>query len=199
MAHWRHKKGTDLNQGLRQCKVTLTITIAMHNEPSLTSIRVYGPRRECRICLTMEMSSWNGRDKHDLHTKCVIRTKDLGVLFVLCNVNIIILRLIDTQKFVHWTTHSAQCKFVTCSAVPQLIKLRLEGIHPVDFACGSLFKIEIKTRSSCVESVHALTQNSKRKTSVGSDTKSNYQALGLFLLRLISVTLLTDERTDFVP
>jgi len=80
MPQWRQKKGLDLNQGLRQCKVTLTVTIAMHSEPSLTTICVYGPWRECRICLTMEMSSRNGRDKHDLHTKCAIRTNDLGVL-----------------------------------------------------------------------------------------------------------------------
>lgn len=83
MPQWRHQKGIDLNQGLRQCKVPVTVTNAMHSKLNLTSICVYGPWRECRICLTMEMSSRNGRDKHDLHTKCVIRTNDLGVL--LCN------------------------------------------------------------------------------------------------------------------
>jgi hypothetical protein len=77
--------------------------------------------------------------------------------------------------------------------------LELEVIHPVDFAHGSLFKTEIKIQSSCIESAPALMQNSKRKTSVGSDTKSNYQALEFFLLRPISLILLTEEATDFVP
>ena len=80
MPRWRQKKGLDLDHGLRHCKVTLIITIAMHSEPSVTSICINGPWRECRMCLTMEMSSSNGRDKHDLHTKCVIQTNDLDLL-----------------------------------------------------------------------------------------------------------------------
>jgi hypothetical protein len=60
-------------------------------------------------------------------------------------------------------------------------------------------KKKSKHKATCTESVPALMQNSKRKTSVGPDTKSNYQAVRLFLLRPISVTLLIEKGTDFVP
>lgn len=82
-----------------------------------------------------------------LHTKCVIRTNDLGVLLCtlqrqynntatrrhlyVCSLNYTLGVTISLLAMRFWSKSSLDMKF----------------IHPADFARGSLFKTEIKTQS----------------------------------------------------
>lgn len=191
MPHCRQKKRLDLNQVLRQCKVTLSSGTSVHSEPSRTSICVYGPWRELRICLTMEMSSSNGRDKHAYWSP--YQKRDSNQRFRDISTTIL--------RFVHWTTAFG----VTIS----LLALRFHSKSSWDLMLFTLWTLPMvlylkrksKHEVSCAKSVPALMQNNERKSSVVPDTKTNnnYQAQGLFLLCPNSLTLLTEEGPDFVP